>query len=263
MSDLYDRLGPELKVESVGDVRVVTLNAPDRLNSVDTALHEDLALVWDLLFEDHDAGAVVLTGAGRAFCSGGHVPEFIRYHEEPAFIHEACRVAERIARGMMTCELPVVAAVNGAAVGLGASLATGCDIILMAEEAYIADPHVNVGVVAGDGGPVVWPLLMSLGRAKEHLFLGSRIYGPEAERLGLANHVLPADQLMPYAMDLAGRLAAQPRQALRQTKRVINQHLMASANLVLNLGLAAEEASFQSAEVRATVERFKQKQATH
>lgn len=262
MSDLYDRLGPQLMVESVGDVRVVTLNAPERLNSVDTQLHEDLALVWDLLFEDHDAGAVVLTGAGRAFCSGGHVPEFIRYHEEPAFIHDACRVAERIARGMINCELPVVAAVNGPAVGLGASLVTGCDIVLMAEDAFIADPHVTVGVVAGDGGPVAWPLLMSLARAKEHLFLGDRISAVEAERLGLANRVLPKDELMPYAMDLAGRLAAQPRQALRQTKRVINQHLQQAANLVLNLGLAAEEASFQSDEVRRTVERFKNKEKT-
>lgn len=262
MSDLYDRLGPKLKVEAVDDVRVVTLNAPERLNSVDTPLHEDLALVWDLLFEDRDAGAVVLTGAGRAFCSGGHVPEFVRYHEEPAFIHDACRVAERISRGMINCELPVIAAVNGPAVGLGASLVTGCDIILMAEDAFIADPHVTVGVVAGDGGPVVWPLLMSLARAKEHLFLGDRISAAEAERLGLANRVLPDDELMPYAMDLARRLAAQPRQALRQTKRVINQHLQQAANLVLNLGLAAEEASFQSEDVRRTVERFENKQKT-
>lgn len=262
MGDLYDRLGPQLQVERLDAVRVVRLNAPHRLNAVDTALHEDLARVWDLLFEDDGAAAVVLTGVGRAFCSGGYVPDFVRYHEEPAFIHAACRVAERISRGMMACELPVIAAVNGPAVGLGASLATMCDIILMADDAYIADPHVKVGVVAGDGGPVVWPLLMSLARAKEHLFLGERIDAVECERIGLANHVLPADQLVPYALDLAQRLAARPRQALRQTKRVINQHLQQAANLVLNMGLAAEEASFRSDDVRRTIERFTSKERT-
>jgi len=93
--------------------------------------------------------------------------------------------------------------VNGPAVGLGASLATMCDIILISESAYICDPHVSVGVVAGDGGPVVWPLLTSFARAKEHLFLGDRIDAATCERIGLANRVLPPDELMPYALDLA------------------------------------------------------------
>jgi enoyl-CoA hydratase len=263
MSSHYDPLGPDLLVESVGPVRLITLNAPDRLNSVDTALHEDLALVWDLLFDDEDAGAVVLTGAGRAFCSGGHFPDFVRYHEDPAVIHQACRTAERISRSMIACELPVVAAVNGAAVGLGASLATMCDIVLMGEDAYIADPHVSVGVVAGDGGPVVWPLLTSLSRAKEHLFLGDRISAAECERIGMASRVLAQAELMPHAMDLAARLAAQPRQALRQTKRVVNQHLQQAANLVLNFGLAAEAVSFQSSDVSDTIARFNAKVKTH
>jgi enoyl-CoA hydratase len=257
MSSNYSRLSSELQVECVDGVRVIRLNAPERLNSVNTQLHEDLALVWDLLFDDEDASAVVLTGAGRAFCAGGYFGEFLRYHEEPAFIHEACRVAERIARSMMACELPVIAAVNGPAIGLGASLATMCDIILMSDSAYICDPHVNVGVVAGDGGPVVWPLLIGLARAKEHLFLGDRIDAITCERIGLANRILTPDELMPYALELASRLAAQPKQALRQTKRVINQHLQQAASLVLNFGLAAEAASFQSSEVRATIERFR------
>ena len=263
MSDRYDRLSPQLQVECVDAVRVVRLNAPSRLNSVDTELHEDLALVWDLLFDDPDAGAVVVTGNGRAFCSGGHFPDFVRYHEEPAFIHDACRTAERISRGMMECELPVVAAVNGPAVGLGASLATMCDLIVMADDAYVADPHVSVGVVAGDGGPVVWPLLMSIARAKEHLFLGDRIPAAECERIGLANAVVPAADLMAYCMDLATKLAAQPRQAIQMTKRVINQHLQAAASLVLNYGLAAEAASFSSPDVARTIERFHAKQPTH
>jgi len=257
MSDKYSRLSSQLEVEIVDSVRIVRFNAPERLNAVDQSMHEDLALVWDLLFDDEDASAVVLTGAGRAFCAGGYFGEFLRYHEEPAFIQEACRVAERIARSMMACELPVIAAVNGPAVGLGASLATMCDIILISESAYICDPHVSVGVVAGDGGPVVWPLLTSFARAKEHLFLGDRIDAATCERIGLANRVLPPDELMPYALDLASRLAAQPKQALRQTKRVINQHLQQAASLVLNFGLSAEAASFQSTEVRDTVERFR------
>jgi enoyl-CoA hydratase len=261
MNTRYSRLGSQLQVEVMDSVRVVRLNAPERLNAVDTPLHEDLALVWDLLFDDEDASAVVLTGEGRAFCAGGYFGDFLRYHEDPAFINEACRVAERITRSMIACELPIIAAVNGPAIGLGASLATMCDIILMSENAYICDPHVNVGVVAGDGGPVVWPLLTSLARAKEYLFLGDKIDAATCERIGLANRVLAPDELMPYALNLALRLAAQPKQALRQTKRVLNQHLQQAVSLVLNYGLAAEAASFQSTEVRATIERFQRSES--
>jgi len=252
----YADLAASVAVEVRGAVRVVTLDAPQRLNAVDREMSRSLVQLWDLLADDDDAGAVVLTGAGSAFCAGGHYPDLLRFHEDPAERAACVRDAERLLLGMIRCDLPVVAAVNGPAIGLGASLAAFCDIVLMADDAYLMDPHVSVGVVAGDGGPVVWPLLMSLLRAKEHLLLGDRISASECERIGLANRVVAHDALLPEALDLAERLVLQPREALRGTKHAINLHLRAAADLVLSYALSAERESFASADVRATIDKF-------
>ena len=111
-------------------------------------------------------------------------------------------------------------------------MAVSCDIVLIAESAFIADTHVNIGLVCGDGGAVAWPLMMSLLKAKEYLFTGDRISAPEAVALGLANRVVPGDTLLDEAKALAHRLAAQPAQAIQETKRALNLHLQAAISLV-------------------------------
>lgn len=261
-SDPYAVLGPALLVERRGPIRLLTLNGPERLNSVDDALHRSLNDVWDLLADDDDAGAAVLTGAGRAFCAGGYFPNFVRSHENVTARRRDLRNAERLARSMIDCDVPVVAAVNGPAIGLGASLATLCDIVVMASDAYIADPHVNVGVVAGDGGAVSWPLLMSLLSAKEHLLLGNRIPADECRRLGLANHVVPSAEVVSTSLSIAERLAAQPRQAVRDTKRALNQHLQQAATNALSFAVATERECFASPEVLDTVARLRAGEST-
>ncbi len=258
----YGDLAPSLLVEEDGPVRVLTLNEPDHLNSFSDPLHDAVRLVWDRLLDDEEANAVVLTGAGRAFSTGGHLPNFTRMHDDDAYRRRSLRNADRLVSALLACELPIVAAVNGPAIGLGASLAVMSDIVVMADDAYVADPHVSVGIVAGDGGAVAWPLVMGLLRAKEHLLLGDRIYAADCERLGLANHVVPLDAVLPTALELAHRLAAQPRQALRDTKRAVNLHLQHAAQLILPFALAAEEETFTSPEVRAKVEAFKAGQRT-
>jgi enoyl-CoA hydratase len=253
---LYDDLAPALLVESDGPIRIITMNKPEQLNSMSDDLHHAIAEVWHRLVSDDDARAVVLTGAGKAFCTGGYLPNFIRSNKDPVMRRRDIRQAERLSTAMLACELPIVAAVNGPAIGLGCSLAVMSDIVLIADDTYLADTHVNVGLVAGDGGVVTWPLLTSILKAKEYILLGDRIPAATAVELGLANRVVVKDQLIDEAMGLARRLADQPQQALRDTKRALNKHLQNAAQLVMGFALAAETESFGTDDVGRIAEEF-------
>ena len=230
----------DLVVTAVGPVRLVELNRPEQLNAMSEELHAGLASVWDELPADEEARVVVLTGRGRAFSAGGNFDIMTRVQRDAAFREQQADEARRIITGLVRCPLPVIAAVNGPAVGLGCSLALLSDLVLMAEDAFVADPHVQVGLVAGDGGAFVLPLLVGLTRAKELLFLGDRVSAGEAVRLGIANRAVPKDKLMDEAMDLAGRLARLPAQALRETKRAVNRHLEQALGTVMEPALLAE-----------------------
>ncbi len=245
-----------LVVENHGPVRLVAFNRPDTLNAVTAEIHGAMARVWRDLAEDSEARAVVITGRGRAFSAGGDMAMFQRLQtgvEERRALLEEAAVIVRVMTGF---PLPVVAAVNGAAVGLGCSVALLCDLVFMAESAYLCDPHVAVGLTAGDGGASTWPLFMSLLRAKEFLLTGDRIPADQAVALGLANRVVPDDQLLDQAMEMAQRLAALPPQAVQSTKRALNLHLARAAAGVLEYALAAEYQSFDTEEHRRIVERF-------
>jgi enoyl-CoA hydratase len=248
---------PELTVESIDDIRIVTLNRPDALNAVNEPLHNALAEVWRQLAADDEVGAVVLTGAGRAFSAGGDVGWFAQISDDRALRERVLTEARQIYDGMVDLKAPVVAAVNGPAVGLGCSLAVLADIVLMSSKAYLADPHVAVGLVAGDGGIASWPLMTSLLKAKEFILLGERIPAVEAERLGLANHVVEPDELMPRAMEYARRFAALPRQAVRESKRAFNLLLREAGSRVLDFAIAAENDSFTTDEHRQAVAKLR------
>ena len=250
---------PILQVHADGPVRVLTMNDPDSLNAMTDPMHDALTDVWVGILRDEDVRAVVVTGAGRAFSAGGDVPGFARKHEDVGHRRASLRTARLLVEHVLGCHVPVIAAVNGPAVGLGCSLAVACDLVLMADTAYLADTHVNVGLVAGDGGAAIWPFLTSMMKAKEYLFTGERIPAALAVEIGLANRVVPADALMDEAMTLARKLAAQPAQAVQDTKRALNLHLQAAALRVLPFALAAESESFASDDVAAAVERFRQR----
>ncbi len=251
-----DDLAPELVVTTEGPIRLIELNRPEQLNAASEALHTALAGVWDRLAADEAVRAVVLTGRGRAFSAGGDFHVMTRVQRDEAFREQNIAEARRIITGMVRCPVPVIAAVNGPAVGLGCSLALLSDLVLMAEGTYLADPHVQVGLVAGDGGAMVLPLIVGLARAKELLFLGDRVSAEEAIRLGLANRVVPGDKLLDEAMDLARRLAALPATALRGTKRAVNLHLEQAMATVMETALGAERDSMHSPEHVAIVARL-------
>jgi enoyl-CoA hydratase len=248
-----DDLAPDLVVIVEGPVWLIELNRPEQRNAAGEALHTALAGVWDHVAADDEVRAVVLTGRGRAFSAGGDFHVMTRVQRDEAFREQNIDEARRIITGMVRCPVTVITAVNGPAVGLGCSLALLSDMVLMAEGAYLADPHVQVGLVAGDGGAMVLPLIVGLARARELLFLGERVSGEEAVRLGLANRVVPRDKLLAEAMDLARRLAALPAAALRGTKRAVNLHLEQAMATVMETALAAERDSMASPEHAAIV----------
>jgi enoyl-CoA hydratase len=256
----YD-LSEELTVDSDGPVRIVTLNRPDALNAVSPTMQSSLISVWSQLAADADARAVVLTGAGRAFSAGGDLDNFLLQQKDVERRRRSLRNARRLADEMVGFHLPVVAAINGPAVGLGATLAVLSDLVIMSEESYLADTHVLVGLVAGDGGAAFWPILIGLLRAKELLLLGERVLPDEAVRLGLANRVVAPADLQSTALGLAHRLAALPPQAVQDTKRSLNLHLKVAMNAVLDFSLATEGESFGTPEVAEAVERIRAKAA--
>jgi enoyl-CoA hydratase/carnithine racemase len=249
-----------IRVRADGPVRVVTLDQADTLNAITEDLHGTFARLWDHVADDVDCRAVVLTGAGRAFSAGGSFPDFEQRRVDLDFRRRSMRTARRIVRDMLDVDVPVVAAVNGPAVGLGCTIVTLCDIVFLADTAFLADPHVAVALVAGDGGAVTWPAHTSLLKAKQYLLTGDRVPAAEAVALGLANFVVPADQVLAEATAFAHRLAAQPAQAVRETKAILNQHLRANAVRSLGYGLAAESASHDLPDYSATVDELRTKE---
>jgi enoyl-CoA hydratase/carnithine racemase len=252
-------LSDVIRVEVDGAVRVVTLNRPEHLNAFSDEMHTEFNRLWAMIDRDEEARAVVLTGAGRAFCAGGNVADFDTLRVDFAARRRTMRAARRLVDEMLNVHVPVVAAVNGPAVGLGCTLSTLCDIVYICEDTYLADPHVAVALVAGDGGAVTWPALTGLLKAKRYLLTGDRIPAAEAVAMGLANDAVPAERLLPDAIAFAQRLAALPPQAVQDTKAILNQQLRHAAVTTLGYGLAAESQSHDTVEYAAVPEQFRKR----
>jgi enoyl-CoA hydratase len=252
---VYD-LPDVLQVDVDGAIRVIRLNRPEQLNATDHELHGALADVFPQLDADPDALAAVITGNGRAFSAGGDFNYLDELTKDSGLRRQTIIDGRRIVTGMVACRVPVVAAVNGPAVGLGCSIVALSDVVYMAESAHLADPHVMVGLVAGDGGPITWPLLTSLQLAKEYALTGDKIPARRAAEIGLVNHVCPDGEVFDKALECARRIARLPRQAAQDTKRILNMHLERAVLATLDYALAAEDRSFTSPELRANLDRL-------
>src|SRR4051794_15599829 len=240
-----------LEIEHDGPVRIIRLNRPQQLNAFDDELHLQFGQLWQSIEQDPDVRAVVLTGNGRAFSAGGNLDDFELHHRDFAVRRRILRSARRLVDEMLNVHVPVVAAVNGPAVGLGATLMTLCDIVFIADSTFVADPHVASALVAGDGGAITWPALTSLLKVKQYLLTGDRIPAAEAVAMGLANFAVPKDDLLPAATAFAHRLAGLPPQAVQDTKILLNQTLRQNAVNMLGHGLAAESQSHDTPEFAA------------
>jgi enoyl-CoA hydratase len=242
-----------------GRLLTLTLNRPERLNAVGGGLHEDLEELIELIRTDESVGAVLLRGEGRAFCAGGDIKEMSGGTIGPANRVGATYDSRRLLYSMLEIQQPIIAAVQGHAMGLGATIALFCDIVVAADDAVFGDTHVNVGLVAGDGGAVLWPLMLPFGKAKYHLLTGDRITGADAAQMGMVHSAVPADKLLDEARGIAQRLADGPTLALRWTKVAVNQVLRERLNLVLDIGLALEGATFLSDDFKEATTAFSEK----
>jgi enoyl-CoA hydratase len=242
-----------------------TLDRPERRNAITPEMHDELTPLFRRIAEDRDVRVAVLTGAGdKAFCAGADFGGMQDNLEGGAYedgFPELMIGSAALVRAQLAVPQPMIAAINGDAIGLGATMALFCDIALMASEARLADPHVKAGLVAGDGGAVLWPLLMGLNRGKEFLLTGDTMDADEAHRLGLVNHLHPRGELEAAAAELAGRLARGPQVAIQFNKRLANAELVDRVNRVIDASLAMEAITFSTADHREAVRSFVEKRA--
>jgi enoyl-CoA hydratase len=248
-----------IALERRGRLLVLTLDRPDAMNAVNLALHDEMPEA--LAFAAHDPGSdvIMLTGAGRAFSAGGDIAHMEHNAANPHLFDHEARQAKRIVSAMLDIEKPVVCRMNGHAVGLGATIALLCDIVIAADTARIGDPHVGIGLVAGDGGAVIWAARVGVGRAKEYLLTGELLTAPKAAEIGLINHAVPADQLDATVDALCQRLLDGAPNAIRWTKLLTNIELKRIASAVMEAGIAYESVSVRSADHREGVAALKEK----
>lgn len=248
-------------LERRGRLLVVTLNRPDALNAVNRVLHDELPDALVFAGTDPESDVILLTGAGRAFSAGGDIAHMEHSAANPHLFDHEARQAKRIVFAMLDIEKPVVCRMNGHAVGLGASIALLCDIVFAADGAKIGDPHVGIGLVAGDGGAVVWAQRIGLAKAKEYLLTGELLSASKAAEIGLINHCLPAGELDAAVDAFCAKLLAGAPNAIRWTKILTNMELKRIAGAVMEAGIAYESLSVRSADHREGIAALKEKRA--
>lgn len=248
-----------LDLQRRGRVLQIMLNRPDSLNSFNLALHDELADALDFAHRDPHSDILLLTGAGRAFSAGGDLDHIAHSAANPHLFDHEISIAKRIILTLLDIEKPVICRLNGHAVGLGATIALFCDVIFAADHAKIGDPHVGIGLVAGDGGAIIWAQRIGLARAKEFLLTGDLLSAPKAAEIGLINHSVPMDQLDQAVDDFCDKLASGAQLAIRYTKALTNMELKRISALVLDQGLAWEAETVRSADHREAIAALQEK----
>jgi enoyl-CoA hydratase len=240
-------------------VLAVTFDRPDRRNAISPEMHEEMAPLFARIATDREVKVVVVTGAGnKAFCVGADFGGMEANLEagypdgNPGLMIGSAQIVQ----AQLHVPQPMIAAINGDALGLGATMALFSDMVFMADDARIGDPHVKAGIVAGDGGAILWPLLLGLHRGKEFLLTGDMMTGADAHQYGLVNHLVPRAEVVPQAMALAKRLAHGAQVAIQFNKRLANASLVDRVNRVLDASLAMEAITFETSDHREAVRAF-------
>jgi len=252
------------ELDAARGVATLTLNRPARLNALTFEVYAELRDAFDALGEDDDVRSIVLTGAGRGFCSGGDVDEIIgalldrEPEEQLAFTRLTCELIWAIRQ----CPKPVVAAVNGIAAGAGAVIASACDIRIAASSASFAFLFTRVGLSGADMG-AAWllPRLIGFGRASELLMTGDAIDAHEAHRIGLVNHVVDDGAALAAAQALAARLADGPAAALADTKQALNDEVSLTLDQALDVEAARQAVLMQGPDFREAFAAFRERRA--
>jgi enoyl-CoA hydratase len=244
-----------------GKVLHATFNRPEVLNAFDSQMDHEVGRLFNEVADDPDTNVLVLTGAGKAFSAGGDIEQMQRVIDQPELFLEGLRNGKRLLFSMLDCPKPIIAKVNGAAMGLGATIALFSDLIFAASHAKIADPHVKVGYAAGDGGSVIWPALLGPARAKQFLFTGDHLTGEQAAQIGLINQAVPAEELDRVVDEFAQRIANGASLAIQFTKLSVNVTLKQQLVSVIDASFAYEMLSGRTADHQEAVNAFREKRA--
>ena len=239
-----------------GRVLEIAIDRAEQMNAFNARLHAEMARVFVDANNDPDSDVIILTGTGRAFSAGGDIEAMRAMHGNLDAFRDTAREAKQIIFTLLDCEKPIIAKLNGHAIGLGATIALFCDVIFAADTAKIGDPHVSVGLAAGDGGAVIWPQLIGYARAKEYLMTGESMSATEAERIGLINHAVAPAELDARVEQFVQRLASGATKAIRWTKVSANIALKQLAHAAMDTSIAYDWLSSQSQDHREAVNAY-------
>jgi enoyl-CoA hydratase len=243
-----------------GQVGEIVLTRPELLNRFDEDVHHEFAEALHQVRANPDVRAVVLGSTGEVFSAGGDFDFMRKANEDLPFLLHHEQVGRDLLLSLVDLPVPIVSAVQGPAVGLGATIALACDCIVAARTAHLADPHVRVGLAAGDGGCLVWPLALGPARAKRFLLTGDRLSAEEAYQFGLVTDLVDTpDEVLPAARALAAKMAALPPLAVQGTKMALRNVMKIRAAEVVDLAFAYEIRSAGSEDLLEAIDATKQR----
>lgn len=245
--------------QPVENVLLLTLQSPKTRNSLHLKMVAELNKAMDDINSRDDVGALVVTGDGQAFCSGGDVGEFLAKKMEMNEAYEMVKSYYPFLEKLTKMPFPVIAAVNGAAVGAGFNLALACDMVYASTEAFFSQAFVMVGLTPDMGGTYYLPRIVGPFLAKELVFTGKRLSAQEAQGLGLVNKVLEPEKLLPEALAAAGQFAAGPRVALKLAKNMLNESYSRDLQEALEVEALCQATCFQTEDHREGVTAFLEK----
>lgn len=253
----------QIAIERDGGVGWIRINRPERLNALSGSMREQLDGALRQLDGDDDIRCVIITGAGRAFSTGGDIAIMAELLDTGGKeqLAELVRAGAQVVRTIDAMRKPVIAAINGPAAGAGACLALACDLRVASESASIGFTFMRVGLHPDWGGSYFLPRLVGPALAAEIILTGGMISAERAERMGLVNRVVPAAELEPVARGLAGQIAAAPENVVSAARQVLRRSLCATLDEVLELELQAQLAAFDSPNFREGITAFLAKRA--
>jgi len=241
-------------------VLLVSIDGRTRMNSLSEQDHADLAALWRDVDDDPTLRCVVVTGVGSAFCAGGDMELERSLAGDHAAVARIWRDTRLLVQNLVECDVPVVAAVNGAAAGAGLAVALLADVSVIGHDTVVTDGHARIGLVAGDHAAIIWPLLCGMARAKRLLMLSERIDGRTAADIGLVSWSTDGDQVLPEALKVAERLAQSSPSAVRGTKRALN-HWLRMAVPAFEASLGAEMLGLMGADFAEGIAAFEEKRS--
>jgi enoyl-CoA hydratase len=237
----------------------LVLSRPELLNRFDNLAQVELTTALAQIHQQASVRSIVLGSTGKAFSAGGDFALMQAAHDDEDVRRDTVTAGRNLLRAFLDLRQPIVAAVQGAAIGLGATVAFMCDVVVAARRVKLADTHVQLGLVAGDGGCLVWPQAIGMLRARRHLLTGDALDASTAFQLGIVTDLVdePGD-VMPCARDIAARIAALPPLAVQGTKQALNQVSALRADEVVDLAFELEEATLVSADLLEGIAAFRE-----